>query len=73
MIYHYKTPERKPCICGHFVSREVPITSAWIPPDTTYLSKNNEISKGFGIDVTRKPSVNWPCTLGLHVTQRIQT
>jgi len=37
------------------------------------LSENNEISKGFGIDVTCKPSESWPCTSGLHVTQRIQT
>jgi len=37
------------------------------------LSENDEISKGFGIDVTCTPSVNWPCTLGFHVTQRIQT
>lgn len=64
---------KKPCICKHFVSWEVPITSAWIPPDITQLSENNEISKSFGIDVTCKPSVNWPCTLELHVTQRIQT
>jgi len=36
------------------------------------LSENNEISKGFGIEVTCKPSVNWSRTLGLHVTQRVQ-
>jgi len=37
------------------------------------LPENNNISKGFGTDVTCKPSVNWRCTLGLHVTPRIQT